>query len=177
MKKKVKFGNREYIIYDDGNIFDIKNNKFKTQNVTYKGYMKVSLWIDNKYKNKFVHRLVMETFCPIDNMNNLQVNHKDGNKKNNHLSNLEWCTQSENQKHAFKNGLISRVGEKNSQCKQNEEQVLRIIEDLKSSIPIQKISEKYNISKSTISAIRNKKLWKHLTENIYFPKSKFSNQK
>ena len=139
MKKKVKFGNREYIIYDDGNIFDIKNNKFKTQN--------------------------------------LHVNHKDGNKKNNHLSNLEWCTQSENQKHAFKNGLISRVGEKNSQCKQNEEQVLRIIEDLKSSIPIQKISEKYNISKSTISAIRNKKLWKHLTENIYFPKSKFSNQK
>ena len=59
-------------------------------------------------------------------MENLQVNHIDGDKANNNLSNLEWCTQSENQKHAFENGLLSRSGVKNSQAKLNESQVIEI---------------------------------------------------
>lgn len=68
------------------------------------GYLKVSLYKDNKMKNKLVHRLVAEAFIP--NPNNLpQVNHIDGNKLNNNVSNLEWCSQSQNMKHAYKLGL------------------------------------------------------------------------
>ena len=50
-----------------------------------------------------VHRLVMETFNPIDNSQLLQVNHKDGNKHNNNINNLEWVTNMENMHHAIKN--------------------------------------------------------------------------
>ena len=101
-------------------------------------------------------------------MDNLQVNHIDGNKKNNCLSNLEWCTNTENQRHAFAHGLISRKGEKNSQSKLTEKDVLEIINMLLNKIPYRKIMDKFNISKSTISAIKNKRLWRELTKDIKF---------
>lgn len=83
-------------------------NKEKTFNITkYKqnrGYLKVILYKDGKYKNKLVHRLVAEAF--LDNPNNYNdINHKDGNKENNNINNLEYCTKSYNMKHAFKNNL------------------------------------------------------------------------
>lgn len=70
------------------------------------GYLKIH--ISNKERNinkcVFVHRLVAKAFIP--NPNNLpQINHKDGNKLNNCISNLEWCTNLYNQQHAWKNGL------------------------------------------------------------------------
>ena len=68
---------------------------------TTKGYLKVTLYKDSKkvYKKCRVHRLVAEAF--LDNTDNLpQVNHIDGNKENNNVKNLEWCTQEYNLKHA-----------------------------------------------------------------------------
>ena len=57
----------------------------------------------------------MMAFCPVENMEKLEVNHIDGNKRNNNLDNLEWCTSSENQKHAYKMGLNKlRYGENNN---------------------------------------------------------------
>jgi HNH endonuclease len=67
------------------------------------GYLYVCLFKDGKRKNFKVHRLVMESIYP--RMEKKHVNHVDGNKKNNRLSNLEWCTPSENKIHAFKTGL------------------------------------------------------------------------
>jgi hypothetical protein len=52
-----------------------------------------------KPKMRRVHRLVLEAFCPIENSENYEVNHKDGNIKNNNLNNLEWCTGEENRQH------------------------------------------------------------------------------
>lgn len=67
------------------------------------GYSTYYLSIKNKPVFVQLHRLVLENFNPISNMNNLFVNHKDGNKSNNNLENLEWVTRSENAKHSFKN--------------------------------------------------------------------------
>lgn len=69
-----------------------------------KGYIMVALCKNTKIKLFSVHRLVAKAFIP--NPNNLsQVNHKDRNKENNHVNNLEWCTQSVNMQHAYKQGL------------------------------------------------------------------------
>ena len=68
------------------------------------GYVEAALYKNSKCKYIQTHRLVATAFCENPN-NNPQVNHKDGNKQNNKANNLEWCTPSENQRHAFKLGL------------------------------------------------------------------------
>ncbi len=69
------------------------------------GYRHVNLYKDGKYKTLYVHRILAETFLPNPN-NYKYINHLDGNKDNNLLDNLEWCTQQENIRHAFKINLI-----------------------------------------------------------------------
>lgn len=67
------------------------------------GYLQVQFYVNGKHTSKMVHRLVAQTFIP--NPNNLpQVHYKDGNKTNNNVSNLEWCTASYNAKYREKNG-------------------------------------------------------------------------
>jgi hypothetical protein len=68
------------------------------------GYMKVTMHKEGKVNTEVIHRLVAVAFVP--NPNNLpQVNHKDGNKRNNDVSNLEWCTALSNMHHAKQQGL------------------------------------------------------------------------
>lgn len=69
----------------------------------------------------------MMAFNPVKNMENLEVNHIDGDKTNNKFSNLEWCTTSENQKHAFTIGLQKpRKGSKSNFAKLNENKIKEI---------------------------------------------------
>lgn len=92
------------VTHKNGTICKYKGCVLK-QDITKKGYKKVYLTKDGKKKNYLVHRLVLETFNPVENMDALQVNHKDGNKQNNCLSNLEWCDNYSNYSHALKKGL------------------------------------------------------------------------
>ena len=69
-----------------------------------KGYFVVNLYKDGKMKQKLVHRLIAEAFIPNPN-GKIQINHKDGNTKNNSLDNLEWVTPKENSQHACDTGL------------------------------------------------------------------------
>lgn len=81
-----------------GNTGEIRNLYLKPHN---KGYLQVELSFAKKKKMYTVHRLVAETF--IDNPNNYPcVNHKDENKKNNAISNLEWCTHKQNNEYSLK---------------------------------------------------------------------------
>jgi len=63
-----------------------------------KGYFRIKLTVNNKAKRVMLHRIVAEAFV-FNEFNKPVVNHLDGNKKNNHYSNLEWCTQKENVAH------------------------------------------------------------------------------
>ena len=69
------------------------------------GYKRVCLYKNGKPHQKFVHRLIAEAFIPP--FTGQQVNHIDGDKLNNSVENLEWCTGSENMQHAFRTGLHS----------------------------------------------------------------------
>ena len=79
------------------------------------GYRIVNLKRDGKQDMRTVHRLVMTAFVPNDNECS-DINHIDGDKTNNHLDNLEWCTRRENMAHAVKNGLLTDFGQKKVMC-------------------------------------------------------------
>lgn len=68
-----------------------------------KGYLKVDLSLYNKKQKVTIHRLVAQLFLGMPADNSFQVNHIDGNKNNNAVSNLEWCTGSQNMKHYYAN--------------------------------------------------------------------------
>lgn len=81
------------------------------KNKTPKGRdVRVSLWKDGKTKSFLVHRLVAFAFIP-EIEGKTSINHKDGNPKNNHVDNLEWCNHLENNRHAFENNLMTTQNE------------------------------------------------------------------
>ena len=87
-----------YCIDIDGNIFNIITNKYLQGSIGEHGYRYYRLTKNGKKKMFYAHRLVAETY--LDNPNKLPiVNHKDGNKLNNNINNLEWVTYSENTQH------------------------------------------------------------------------------
>lgn len=92
-----------YSIDKSGNVF-CKSKGKRNPTLASHGYLTIRLLKDGKYKGFYIHRLLSIAFIP--NPNNLPcVNHLDGNKLNNSISNLEWCTYKENSIHAVKTGL------------------------------------------------------------------------
>ena len=123
------------------------------------GYREVLLSENGKTNNARVHRLMAETFIP--NPYNLRdVNHKDGNKLNNDISNLEWVSHSSNVKHAYDNGLEKKVlGEDHHGSKLNDELVRYIRQTNKSNY---RLAKELGVDPSTIRDARNKKTWRHI---------------
>lgn len=100
----------EYIVSNDGEVRSLfcgHGTRWKcgervlTQRLDYKGYKKVKLCKEGQCKLVFVHRLVASAFLEKPDGKNI-VNHRDGNKQNNNVGNLEWCTDSENQIHSYR---------------------------------------------------------------------------
>lgn len=139
------------------------NGKASYGSISKKGYLIVKLWKDKKSKSIPVHRLVAQAFIP-NPLNLPQVNHIDGNKQNNHVSNLEWCDNSHNIKHAYKNGLINRKGENQNTCKIKESDVIELREFYKNNPKalLSIYSVKLNLTKTSISRIINRKSWTHI---------------
>ena len=94
-----------YDVSTDGICKNLKTGKIKNTFISNSGYERVSLWFNGKHKNVSIHRMVALKYLPNPD-NKKYINHKDGNKLNNNVNNLEWCNQSENTIHAYKNNLI-----------------------------------------------------------------------
>ncbi len=118
-----------YEASDNGDIRHVTNHKIRRARRNKHGYMQMNFSLNNgtgKTKTLLVHKLIAETFIP--NPNNLpEINHIDGDKTNNRVSNLEWCDASYNQKHAFLTGLqVAKKGEDAPGAKFTNEQVKEI---------------------------------------------------
>jgi len=130
------------------------------------GYMYVTLCKDGKRKSKTIHRLVLNAFI---GKSDLDCNHIDGDKTNNKLENLEYCTKSRNMIHAYENGLeISVKGEKHGRSKLKEDEVWLIKRILNSDLFRDKkitqdfISKMFKVNFGTISKIKKGTIWSHL---------------
>ena len=158
-----------YYVTEDGHVWSEYSQKFIRELPDKNGYLKVRLSSIDLPKGKqhaySVHRLVLENFNPADGMEHLQVNHIDGDKTNNSITNLEWTTCEENISHAIKNNLRAQI---NGAAKLTQEDVLIIIERLKKKEAYQSIADDYGVCKETIARIKRKETWQELTKNIVF---------
>ena len=161
----MKIGNKEvkksktwfnYCCSEDGRVFRINTKKEMKQNPHgISGYLSFRGCHNNKPENLWVHKIVAE--CWVENPNSLlcdQVNHKDGNKINNHKDNLEWVTASQNQQHALKTGLKQSTEDLYNSALTNNEvhRVCQMLEDGMRPIDIAKV---FNVSKDVISKIKS----------------------
>ena len=120
--------------------------------VTQKGYLRINL---GKNGNKFLlHRLIMITFGSAPTNDKMQVNHKDGNKLNNHIDNLEWVTNQQNIVHAYKNNLIKvPKGEYNATAKKVLQIDINTDEVVKEWACLSYIKRDLNFQTSSISNV------------------------
>lgn len=108
--KKIR-GFEDFLATPDAKIYSIKNNTYLTQRLNVKdGYYRVNI----HKKHYFVHRIIADTFLSQPQFDQTQVNHIDGNKSNNHVSNLEWCSPSDNMIHCAK--MYSTNSNKKAVC-------------------------------------------------------------
>jgi len=161
-----------YLCSEGGEVFSLFCNKVKGKRLSNNGYFRVNLYKKCKQETALIHSVVARTFLG-KRLEGMQINHKDGNKTNNHLSNLEYVTCKENINHAARIGLFNSVGENNPSCKLLESEVLDIQLMLNSKkFEQQQIADKYQISKATISAIATGRVWGTVTGIVYCPKKR-----
>ena len=108
----------QYEINEKGEVRNKKTKKILSISKSTNGYLKVHLYKNNMLKNCYIHRLIAEMFIPNPH-NYLCVNHKDGNKTNNKIDNLEWCSYSMNNKHAYNNKLKTITNKFKNSMKEN----------------------------------------------------------
>ncbi|KKP97229.1 MAG: HNH endonuclease family protein [Candidatus Moranbacteria bacterium GW2011_GWD2_36_12] len=112
MQKIIKNFKKRYSIDEDGYVIDLVTDKNIKHQYAVSGYNRVRLWKDGKRKEYLVHRLVALTFLR-KKKNRTIVNHKDCDKKNNNVNNLEFCTYSENAIHAYNYYFVLKLEENN----------------------------------------------------------------
>ncbi len=158
-------GFEDYQVSNFGRVKSLKRNKerilkFGNNN---QGYLYVELYKNGKSKILRIHRLILKTFKPIFNSDNLECNHIDGNKLNNYADNLEWSTRSENELHAYRIGLKNSEGENGSGHKLSNKEITEIRNLLREQNLIQReIAKIFNICQETVSMINSRRKWKYI---------------
>ena len=156
-------GFERYLISNYGRVWSKRGERVLKTWISNCGYELVGLTVNSKTTKVSIHRLVAKHFIPNHN-NKEQVNHIDGNKINNKAQNLEWSTQSENMRHANKNGLTrDRKGNNSFYHKVNEDDVLKIRKMYATgNYLMREIAEMYGVTRHTIGKIIRRKNWKHI---------------
>lgn len=137
----------------------IKGKIFKPVLNKSDGYLRVVFMVDGISKRHYIHRLIANAFLPKIKGKEY-VNHIDGNKLNNSISNLEWCTLKENQQHAFRIGLNhGKSGTANNNAKLSSQMAKEIIKDYQSgTYTYRELAKKYHVGHSTIGNVITKSI-------------------
>ena len=159
-------GHDGYFCREDGAIFSTRRNTWKqlTEQTIHNGYKRVYFRVNGKCVLYLVHRIVALTFIGEPPQPGMEVNHKDGNKANNHKDNLEYVTRSDNQKHAFANGLNDASGESNANHKLTAEEVIEIYNRRFENTT--DLMEEFGVCRSAIVRIKTKKAWSKLLKDL-----------
>lgn len=154
-----------YKVSNTGKVYSCYAKKERKLSVEKLGYASVDLWDKRHMKRVKVHRLVALAF--LDNPDNKQqVNHKDGNKLNNNVENLEWSTAKENSTHAYDTGLSSApVGERHGRVKLTELEAAFIKVSKDSNA---RLATEFGVSSRLVRKIKNGDLWKCLNEKVIY---------
>lgn len=153
-----------FLVTEEGQVFSKKTGRKLRQHENAHGYLTTKVF-DPEYcawKQRRVHRLVAETY--IDNKESKpEINHKDGNKQNNNVSNLEWVTSKENKTHAWRKGLYKDIGEVHFSSNLSNEQVHEMCRMMQEGFRNKEISEYFNLHKDRVSEIRSGNKWGHIS--------------
>jgi hypothetical protein len=162
MRKINCFGDR-YYVDENGRVFSLCNGVYSElkERKHRQGYIRYALCESSTVKQFYAHRLVAECYIPKVEGKDF-VNHLDGDKTNNHVSNLEWCTKKENSLHARDNGLCDNRGEKSWKTNLTNEIVLKIREMYANGIRGIALQKMFNLSKWNTYCIATGRRWKHL---------------
>lgn len=125
------------------------------------GYFALALCRNGVAQTHTVHKLVSRTFLGL-RPSQMQVNHLDGDKLNNAVSNLEYCTPSENTRHAFETGLNLSKGEANPSAKLKADDIKSITARASNGESLRSIASSYGVVVSSIWSIVNNKAWRHV---------------
>ena len=143
-----------YFVTQNGDVVNSKTKRVLKKYKKKNGYEQVCLSKNGVAKHLLLHRIVANAFRTIGV--GPYVNHKDGNKRNNHCSNLEWVTASGNMKHAVSLGLIKQ-GSSHHNSKLTEEDVTFIRSHKDKPFPYKEMGQKYSISHTQLyNIITNK---------------------
>lgn len=160
----------KYEVSDSGLVIRRDHNILLQQTLDSDGYPQLTIFVDDKGYCRKIHRLVAEAFIPKEEGRD-QINHKDGNKCNNHVSNLEWCTLQENVAHAWKTGLsTARNASTGAAHKYDPKIIHRICKLLEENkLSYDEISSKLDVPKGLISEIRCGHRWKYISSQYKIP--------
>lgn len=153
-----------YLVDEKGEVFSLFTNKYLKKSKSKTGYLVVNIRNNGTRAPAYIHRLVAEAF--IENPDKkAEVNHKDGNKQNNKVENLEWVTNKENIRHSVDFGLLPRHG-KHPNSKLTDNQVIFICELFQSGKTITEVLElcEFNVSRCQLLNIRCRRDWVGLSE-------------
>ena len=167
MKKLIE-NSKNYFVTTEGEIYSGEKKLHCNRKASYKS-VRIS-YVDGKYFDKYIHRLVAEAFIPNPE-NKPIVNHIDGDKHNNRLENLEWVTYSENSKHASELGLI-RSGPESQKAILSTEQVHAICRKLVQGYRVKDLVIEFGVSQPVISSIRAATRYTEIASLYTFPPRK-----
>lgn len=151
-------GYEHYLIDETGNVYVRKSMKLRKPYLSPRGYLTMKLITGKKHTAAFVHRLVAYAYM-VKPEGKTQINHMDGDRLNNSVDNLEWCTSSENLRHAVNLNLI-KSGSLSHRAKLSKEQVWKILDHKKGPIRSIETAKMFGISKPSVLHIWHGRTYK-----------------